>query len=360
MEAHILLEDGTILNGKAFGSCETVIGEIVFNTGMTGYEEVLTDPSYGGQIVTMTYPLVGNYGINHEDVQSDQIQVTGFVVKEWSKYPNHWQCQQTLDDYLKEHHISGIYGVDTRLLTKKIRNYGTMKCMITTEVVSDQLFDQVKSYTFPKDIVSKVSTQHIKKIDSKGLTIGIVDLGIKKGILDQLKRLSCSLVVFPYDTTPEDILAYPCDAVLFSNGPGDPKDVDSAIHTAKTLMGQVPLRGICLGHQILALALGADTYKLKFGHRGSNHPVLELETNKVLITSQNHGYAVRDDSLTDDMEATYTNINDQTNEGFRCVKYQLETVQFHPEEGPGPEDTHYIFDKWIKQLITNKTHQLEV
>lgn len=350
MEARIILEDGTVVKGKSFGANTTVFGELVFNTGMTGYQEILTDPSYAGQIVTMTYPLIGNYGINIEDIESDKIQVAGFIVKEYCESPNHWQKQQTINDYLKENNIPGVYGVDTRMLTKKIRNKGTMKCIITTEEVTDTLISDLEKYKFPKGIVSKVSREDVQHIKGKGKNIGIIDFGIKKGIIERLKALDCNIYVFPYSIIAEEILSYDLDAILFSNGPGDPKDVTCAIETAKGLIGKIPLRGICLGHQILALALGADTYKLKFGHRGSNHPVIEFETNKVFISSQNHGYAVKEDTFTSDMKKTFENVNDNTIEGFRCDKYNIESVQFHPEEGPGPEDAHYIFENWLRNL----------
>lgn len=350
MKAKIILEDGTILEGQGFGADTTVCGEIVFNTGMTGYQEILTDPSYAGQIVTMTYPLIGNYGVNDEDIESDRVQVSGFVVKEYSEVPNHWQCKKTIDEYLKENNILGVSGVDTRMLTKKIRTKGTMKCMITTKEVTEDMLKELEDYKFPKDIVKQVSSKKFLRFSNTGKKIALIDLGIKKGIIKQLTNLDCDVTVFPHDVTSKELLEGEFDAILFSNGPGDPKDAKEAIETCKELLGVKPLWGICLGHQVLALALGADTYKLKFGHRGSNHPVIELESGKVFISSQNHGYAVKNDTFTDDMEITYLNVNDDTIEGLKSDKYNVISVQFHPEEGPGPEDAHYIFKKWVDTL----------
>lgn len=350
MVAKIILEDGTVLEGVSFGATGTVCGEIVFNTGMTGYQEILTDPSYAGQMVTMTYPLIGNYGINDEDIESDRVQVAGFIVKEYSEIPNHWQSKKTINDYLIENNIPGVCGIDTRMLTKKIRTKGAMKCMITTEEITDSLTHQLKVYKFPSDIVAKVSSKKKQHYQGEGYKVGLIDLGLKKGIVKQLLNLAYDVTILPHDITSHEILEDDYDIVFFSNGPGDPKDARKAIETAKNLLGKKPLWGICLGHQILALALGADTYKLKFGHRGANHPVIELETNKVFMSSQNHGYAVEKETLPKDMEVTFLNVNDHTIEGLSSDVYKVTSVQFHPEEGPGPEDAHYIFKKWTERL----------
>lgn len=354
MIATIILEDGGVITGKSFGAEGTICGELVFNTGMTGYQEILTDPSYAGQIVTMTYPLIGNYGINALDVESDKIQVSGFIVKEYAGIPNHWQCEKTIESYLKENNIMGVYGIDTRMLTKKIRTKGAMKCMITTKEVTPkslpELLTQLEAYNFPKDIVSNVSSKSVTHVEGSGKKVGILDLGLKKGIVHQLVNLDCDVTVFPYNTSSDKIKESGVEVLLLSNGPGDPKDATEAIHTTKNLLGEMPIWGICLGHQILALALGADTYKLKFGHRGANHPVIELDTGKVYMSSQNHGYAVKDETITDDLKITYKNVNDETVEGISCDKYGITSVQFHPEEGPGPEDAHYIFKKWLDNL----------
>lgn len=354
MNATIILEDGTLVIGKSFGATGTICGELVFNTGMTGYQEILTDPSYAGQVVTMTYPLIGNYGINTSDVESNKVQVSGFIVKEFAGVPNHWQSEKTLDVYLKENNIIGVYGIDTRMLTKKIRTKGAMKCMVTTlDITPEGLKEQLKQledYNFPKDIVSQVSSKEVTHYEGKGKKVGIVDLGVKKGIIKQLSHLDCDVTVFPYNTTGNEILESNVDVLLLSNGPGDPKDATHAIETTKELMGRLPIWGICLGHQILALALGADTYKLKFGHRGANHPVIELESGKVYMSSQNHGYAVKGETVTNNMKVTHINVNDETIEGISCKELGIESVQFHPEEGPGPEDAHYLFKKWLDNL----------
>ncbi len=350
MDALLVLEDGTRLYGKSFGANTTVIGELVFNTGMTGYTEILTDPSYKEQVVMLTYPLIGNYGINDEDMESSQIQVSALIVKSYDHIPNHWQCKENVHRYLAKHNIPGIYGIDTRMLTKKIRTRGTMKCMVTTEIDHPELLQQVVAYQVSTNVVEQISTKTMEHIEGQGKKIGVIDLGVKKGIIKQLKNLDCDIYVFPQDTDGETLMQYNLDAVLFSNGPGDPKDAIKPIETAKALIGKLPIWGICLGHQILALALGGDTYKLKFGHRGSNHPVIEIETNKVFISSQNHGYAVEESSFTTGMVKTFENVNDHTIEGFSNPVQQIYTVQFHPEEGPGPEDCHYIFYKWLEHI----------
>ncbi len=350
MKARLYLEDGTLFEGESFGATSTFFGEVVFNTSMTGYQEILTDPSYGGQMVTMTYPLVGNYGINDVDMESDRVQVSGFIVKEYAKIPNHWQSKMTLDAYLKENDIPGISGIDTRKLTKIIRNNGTMNGILTTEPITEALKQALAAYVFPKNIVAQVSCDEIRTYPGDGLKVGLVDLGLKKGIIDQLLNLKCSVTVFPHDVTSETVLGYSLDVLMFSNGPGDPKEAKEAIQLAKEIIGQMPLWGICLGHQILALALGADTYKLKFGHRGANHPVIELSTGKVFMSSQNHGYAVDGGTFTEAMAVTFLNVNDDTIEGLSCDSMSVTSVQFHPEEGPGPEDAHYIFEKWVDSI----------
>lgn len=350
MNGYIALEDGTVIEGVSVGDHKPALGEIVFNTGMTGYQEILTDPSYAGQIVVLTYPLIGNYGINDKDIESNKVQVSGFIIKDYCENPSHWQNEKTILQYLKENNIPCISNVDTRMLTKKIRNKGAMKCLITTKEVTKEMQENLKQYSFPKDIVSKVSCDKSYHYEGKGKKIGLIDLGIKKGIINQLIKLNCDITVFPWNVKEEILLNNKFDAIFLSNGPGDPKDLISVIELCKKLVGKIPLFGICLGNQILALALGADTYKLKFGHRGSNHPVINLKNNKVFITSQNHGYGVKDTTFTSEMMKTYVNVNDNTIEGFESNELCIKAVQFHPEEGPGPEDTHDIFGYWINSL----------
>lgn len=350
MKAKILLQDGTLIEGKSFGAEKTSFGEIVFNTGMTGYQEILTDPSYAGQVVVMTYPLIGNYGINDDDVESKAIYANGLIVKEFSEAESNWKSTKKLSEYLKGNGIIGISDIDTRMLTKKIRNQGAMNCVLTTEDITPEIESQLKSYLFPSDIVSQISRNESEIIKGYGAKIALIDLGVKTGIVKQLALLGCEVKLFPWNTSAESILDYNPDAVLFSNGPGDPKDVKEVIQTAKQLIGKTNIFGICLGHQILALALGADTYKLKFGHRGSNHPVIDLRTNKVQITAQNHGYAVCTNSLPANVKITHMNVNDETVEGLYCPELNIETVQFHPEAGPGPKDCNHIFSDWINKL----------
>lgn len=349
MKALLYLEDGTKLEGKSFGASKTVIGELVFNTGMTGYQEVLTDPSYREQIVVMTYPMIGNYGINKVDNESNEVQVKAYIVREYSEIPSHYESCETIDNFLKKNDIPGVYDVDTRMLTKKIRDKGSMKCLITTEA-RDDYQELIDSYNLPKDVVSRVSRKSKEYFPGNDKKIGILDLGVKEGIVGNLRKTGCEVVIYPYNTTKEEIAKDNLDALLLSNGPGDPKDNTEVIQLAKDIMGTMPLWGICLGHQIIALALGGDTYKLKFGHRGSNHPVMNIKTGKILISSQNHGYAVEEESLSSEVIKTYTNINDNTLEGFDYPEHHIKAVQFHPEEGPGPLDGHVIFKDWIDSL----------
>lgn len=359
MEAKLVLEDGTIFTGRAFGAVEDgAEGEIVFNTSMTGYQEILTDASYKGEIVTMTYPLIGNYGINEDDIESYTSHVNGFIVKEFCAQPSNWRALDKLENYLKEHGIMGISDIDTRALTKKLRIHGTMKGIITTdEADSEELIGQAKEAPglSGRDLVAQVTTEESYQLDGDGYRVVLMDFGAKKNISRSLRDEGCEVVVVPADTSAEEVLEYEPDGIMLSNGPGDPQDVPYAVETVKELIGQKPIFGICLGHQILGLAFGGDTYKLKFGHRGANHPVQDLRTEKVYITPQNHGFAVEADSLdSEEVEITHRNLNDDTVEGIKHREYPVFSVQYHPEASPGPQDSHYLFREFI-ELIAEET-----
>lgn len=348
-KARILFQDGQIFEAEANLNDMTVMGELVFNTSMTGYQEILTDPSYASQIVVMTYPLIGNYGIEKDFGESAKIQAAGFVIKENAEISS--ENKQCLSDYLAENEILCLSGIDTRKLTKIIRSTGSKNCLITTEEITEKHKKMLLEYVFPKNIVELVSENKTEKFEAFGkktADFALIDYGVKNSIVKSLREAGASVTVYPYNVTSDKVLNGNFDAVMLSNGPGDPKDVD--ITTVIELLGQIPVFGICLGHQIAALALGADTFKLKFGHRGANHPVLNTKSGKVLITSQNHGYAVNAETLPDDTEITYINVNDNTVEGFEHKKIPLKCVQFHPEAGPGPEDAKFIFSEWVNSV----------
>ncbi|MDY4079595.1 MAG: carbamoyl phosphate synthase small subunit [Clostridium sp.] len=349
MNAKLILENGMVFEGNAFGYLSDSVGEVVFTTGMTGYQEVLTDPSYYGQIVTMTYPLIGNYGVNLEDVESNSPKVRGFIVREKCSFPSNFRCEMNLDDYLKQNKIVGLEGIDTRALTKVLRNNGTMKGIIVVNEIGEQdINDRIEAYS-NKEAVKNVTTDKLYTIEGKGKHVAVIDFGIKTNILRCFKKRGCKLTVFPANAKAEDILAINPDLVFLSNGPGDPQDVPESIENIKKLIGQKPIVGICLGHQLLTLALGGTTTKLKFGHRGCNHPVKDLETNKVTITSQNHGYVV--ETLPKEVVATHININDGTIEGMKHKTLPIFSVQFHPEASAGPHDSEYIFDKFMEYAL---------
>lgn len=352
MKARLLLEDGTIFTGKAFGSEGESVGEVVFNTGITGYQEVLSDPSYCGQIVTMTYPLIGNYGINRDDFESIRPYIHGFVVRHHEEVPSNWRAEYTLDQLLKEYGIIGISEIDTRMLTRKIRHHGVMKALLTTSDASNtELFERLHGAQLMRDQVSKVSTSHIYYAPGSKERVALMDFGAKSNIVRELTRRGCEVVVVPHDTTADQIRRLNPDGILLSNGPGDPKDVPYAVETVRQLLGEYPMFGICLGHQLFALACGADTEKLKFGHRGGNHPVKELETGRCYITSQNHGYSVKEDSIQGtDLIVTHINNNDRTIEGLKHSKFDAFSVQYHPEAAPGPFDSGYLFDQFIEMI----------
>lgn len=346
VKAKLILENGTVFEGKAFGYVKETVGEVVFNTGMTGYQQVLTDPSYYGQIVTMTYPLIGNYGLNLDDGESESPKVKGFIVREAACSPSNFRCEMKLSDYLKNHKIIALEGIDTRALTKVLRNNGTMKGIITTEELSESYVSKRLNEFSNANAVNDVSTGKVYEIEGNGQHIGVLDFGTKSNILRSFKKRGCRLTVFPSHTNYEDILKANPDKIFLSNGPGDPEDLTQVIDNIKKLIGKKPILGICLGHQLLALALGGKTGKLKFGHRGCNHPVKDLENNKIYITSQNHGYYVKE--LPKDVVITHISMNDGTVEGMRHKTLPIYSVQFHPEACPGPMDADYIFDKFLE------------
>ncbi len=384
--ALLALEDGTVFRGWNFGSQGERTGEVVFNTGMTGYQEVLTDPSYKGQIVCMTYTEIGNYGINPEDNESWQPWVEGFVVREYNERPSNWRAKETLGQFLARHGIVGIEGVDTRRLTKHIRSVGAQIGIITTETLDpDEAVDKARAAPrlVGRDLVKEVTCREVREwlgedYDSNGdrvrsltldipvpadrvlppgerRTVVVVDCGVKQNILRHLHRRRLRVLVVPADYGADNILALNPDGVLFSNGPGDPEPVTYVIETARELMGKVPIFGICLGHQMLALAAGGKTYKLKFGHRGANHPVKYLPTGAVEITTQNHGFCVDMDSLKDTgFEITHVNLNDGSCEGMRHRELPIMSVQFHPEAGPGPHDACHLFDEFIEMILQGR------
>ncbi|MDH5161126.1 carbamoyl phosphate synthase small subunit [Heyndrickxia oleronia] len=352
MKRQLILEDGTVMIGQAFGSNETTFGEIVFTTGMTGYQETITDPSYCGQIVTLTYPLVGNYGINRDDYESIQPAIKGLIVKEAADFPSNWRNDMSLDEFLKIKNIPGISGVDTRKLTRIIRKHGTLKGAICADTVNpNEIIKQLLEDNKPNNQVEQVSTKKPYPSPGRGHHVVLVDFGSKHGILRELNKRNCDVTVVPYNTNAEEILALKPDGVMLSNGPGDPKDVPEGVAMIQGLLGECPIFGICLGHQLFALANGADTYKLKFGHRGANHPIKDLKTGRIYFTSQNHGYAVSEESIhSTHLKVTQVNLNDSTIEGLEHELYPAFTVQYHPEAAPGPEDTNFLFDQFLLSI----------
>ncbi len=355
MKAILALEDGTIFKGSSFGARGECYGEVVFNTSMAGYQEILTDPSYKGQIVTMTYPLIGNYGINHEDIESRRPFVEGFVVKECSGLASNWRCEQNLDEYLQENNIIGLEGIDTRALTRHIRLQGAMKAVISTEDSDEKsLIEKAKASPglIGIDLVKNVAFEGIQQWNDKGqYHVVVVDTGVKYNILRELVNRKCRVTIAPPRTSAEHTLDLKPDGIMLSNGPGDPAAVPYVVETVRKILGKIPIFGICFGHQMLGLALGGETYKLKFGHHGGNHPVKDLKTGKVHITVQNHGFCVDIDSLDkNDIEITHINLNDSTLEGIRHKKLPAFSVQFHPEASPGPHDSLYMFTEFVEMM----------
>ncbi len=354
MKALIALEDGTVFEGKSFTGPGEVEGELVFNTSMTGYQEILTDPSYNGQIVTMTYPLIGNYGVNHEDNESSRPHARGLVVGEASRIYSNWRAEQSLPDYLRHHQILGVQHVDTRAVTLHIRSRGAMKCVMSSiDTDPASLVEKARKSAglVGRDLSSEVSTDEpyiFAGSEKNARKVAVIDCGIKTNQLRILSDLGCQLHVFPNRFKADEILALKPDGFFISNGPGDPEGVPGTVaELRKIITTGLPTFGICFGHQLLGLAFGGKTFKLKFGHRGGNQPVIELATGRVDITSQNHGFAVDKESLPADVETTHINLNDQTSEGQRHTKLPVFSVQYHPEAAPGPNDAVHLFDRFI-------------
>lgn len=354
MQAILALEDGTVFTGQSFGATGEQWGEVVFNTGMTGYQEVLTDPSYCGQIVVMTYPLIGNYGIMKEDFESKQSFVRGFVVREECKRPSNWRLSETLADFLVKENVIGLSGIDTRALTRHLRSFGTMRGVIgTTTTDSGLLAERARNcpHLTGQTLVPAVATREVYTLPGGGRRVVLVDFGAKLNIIRCLQERGCEVVVVPPDMKASEILALNPDGIMLSNGPGDPVDVPFAIETVRELAGKKPLLGICLGHQILGLAMGAKTYKMKFGHRGANHPVKDLDTGRVYISSHNHGFSVDEESMGElDIVVSHRNLNDGTVEGLKHKYLPVFSVQYHPEASPGPKDSEYIFDQFMEKM----------
>ncbi len=352
MKKKLVLESGEVFHGKGFGADQEIEGEVVFNTGMTGYQELISDLSYCGQIVCMTYPLIGNYGINRDDYESIEPAIKGLIVKEVCDFPSNFRTQMDLDEFFQKRNLSGISGIDTRRLTRVLRNSGVVKGKIVDDEADENaVVAALKISVLSTDQVAQVSTKTPYANPGRGLKVVLVDYGSKLGILRELAQRDCDVTVVSYDTTAEEILLINPDGVMLSNGPGDPEDVKGATEMIQNLLGKIPIFGICLGHQLIGLACGAKTFKLKFGHRGGNHPVLDLAKNKVAITSQNHGYAVDQESLKNtDLEETHIALNDRTNEGLKHKIHPCFSVQYHPEASPGPEDANSLFDEFIAMM----------
>ena len=353
MKAYLILEDGSVYDGENVGALREAVSEIVFNTSMTGYLEVMTDPSYAGQAVVMTYPLIGNYGICHEDMESDRPWIDGLIVRELSEVASNFRNEDSIQNFLIKNNIPCICGIDTRDLTKRLREHGTMNGFITVDssFVVEKILQRIKEYSV-KDVVKRTSTKETYILPGKGKRVVLIDFGAKKNIARQLQKRGCEVIVVPCDTKAKEILKLKPDGIMLSNGPGDPKENADIIEEIKKLYDtDIPIFAICLGHQLMALATGANTYKLRYGHRGGNHPVKDLETGRTYISSQNHGYAVDESTLDKNIcVPAFVNVNDGTNEGLRYINKKIFTVQYHPEACPGPRDSSYLFDKFIKMM----------
>ena len=370
MKALLVLADGKIYKGEHFGSEGEVEAEIVFNTSMSGYQEIITDPSYCGQMVVMTYPLIGNYGVNPEDFESDRPHLSGFIIKELSKVQSNWRSRGSLEEFLKETNVFGIQGIDTRALTRQIRDKGTQQAILSTDTSDPQrLIEKVRKSPglIGRDLVKEVTCKNaydwnesewtiqsgktkLKEVKDRPCNVLVYDFGVKRNILRKLTRAGCKVRVVPANTPADEVLATRPDGIFLSNGPGDPAAVPYAIDNVKTILGKVPVFGICLGHQILSLALKGKTYKLRFGHHGGNQPVLDVKSGKIEITSQNHGFAVEQNSFDSDVDITFLNLNDDTVEGIQHKSWPVFSVQYHPEASPGPHDSEYLFYKFVNLM----------
>ena len=370
MKALLVLADGKIYEGEHFGSEGEVEAEIVFNTSMSGYQEIITDPSYCGQMVVMTYPLIGNYGVNPEDFESDRPHLSGFIIKELSKVQSNWRSRGSLEEFLKETNVFGIQGIDTRALTRRIREKGSQQAILSTDTSDPQrLIEKVRKSPglIGRDLVKEVTCKNaydwnesewtihsgktkLKEVKDRSYNVLVYDFGVKRNILRKLTRAGCKVRVVPANTPADEVLATRPDGIFLSNGPGDPAAVPYAIDNVKTILGKVPVFGICLGHQILSLALKGKTYKLRFGHHGGNQPVLDVKSGKIEITSQNHGFAVEQNSFDSDVDITFLNLNDDTVEGIQHKSWPVFSVQYHPEASPGPHDSEHLFDKFVNLM----------
>lgn len=359
--AYLILENGKVFKAKRFGKHLNLCGELVFNTSMTGYNEILTDPSYFNQIVIQTFPLIGNYGVISEDFESLKIHMKAYIVREFCEYPSNFRSEDNLDNLLKKHNIAGLFGIDTRALTKTVREHGVMNAKITDDISNlDEQIEEIKSYKNPNNVAS-VSSPEERYIDNKGkFKVALFDFGTKNNIIKELEKRNCNIVILPFDTKYERVKELSVDGILLSNGPGDPMENTEIIEELKKIQSlNIPIFGICLGHQLMAIANGAKTFKLKYGHRGANQPVINTLNNSIYITSQNHGYAVSMESLPHNARLSFRNLNDSTCEGLEYTNHPSFSVQFHPESCSGPKESNFLFDKFVDLMKENKLNAIK-